>query len=196
MKIQSVNKEKFVTTEWSGGTTTEYFIYPEGSSYKDRRFAARISSAVMEVEYSCFTELAGVTRYLAPLSDEVKLKIDGEEVNLDPYEIIKFSGSDKVESFGTCRDFNLMLKGINGSMDCVHATKSGVNIKTPHNMIVAVYSYKPASLLLSNGRIYELDENALFLLYNENEKKEETFKISSDVNSSVLVCKFEQCVSV
>ena len=57
MKIRSVNKDDFKTTRWSGGTTTEFFIYPTGADYQKRKFAARISSAVIEDEYSKFTEL-------------------------------------------------------------------------------------------------------------------------------------------
>ena len=151
MKIRSVNKDDFKTTRWSGGTTTEFFIYPPGADYQKRKFAARISSAVIEDEYSKFTELPGVTRYLALLSGETDLVANGEKIVLDPYEIVKFSGTDVVESYGTCRDFNLMLKGVNGSMDCVRVGNIQTDFYIPCNMMVVIYNCSDDNISITGG---------------------------------------------
>lgn len=200
MKIRSVNKDDFKTTRWSGGTTTEFFIYPPGADYQKRKFAARISSAVIEDEYSKFTELPGVTRYLALLSGETDLVANGEKIVLDPHEIVKFSGTDVVESYGTCRDFNLMLKGVNGSMDCVRVGNIQTDFYIPCNMMVVIYNCSDDNISITGGISNQnISPGALAVLSTENEKNEEIIKISSDVKgselSSLLVCEFEVCGS-
>ena len=200
MKIRSVNKDDFKTTRWSGGTTTEFFIYPPGADYQKRKFAARISSAVIEDEYSKFTELPGVTRYLALLSGETDLVANGEKIVLDPYEIVKFSGTDVVESYGTCRDFNLMLKGVNGSMDCVRVGNIQTDFYIPCNMMVVIYNCSDDNISITGGiSSHNISLGALAVLSTENEKNEEIIKISSDAKgsglSSLLVCEFEVCGS-
>lgn len=200
MKIRSVNKDEFKTTRWSGGTTTEFFIYPPGADYQKRKFAARISSAVIEDEYSKFTELPGVTRYLALLSGETDLVANGEKIVLDPYEIVKFSGTDVVESHGTCRDFNLMLKGVNGSMDCVRVGNIQTDFYIPCNMMVVIYNCSGDNISITGGTSDQnIAPGGLAVLSTENEKNEEIIKISSDVKgselSSLLVCEFEVCGS-
>ena len=30
-----IKEDDYITTEWSGGKTTQIFIYPEGSNYKE-----------------------------------------------------------------------------------------------------------------------------------------------------------------
>lgn len=200
MKIRSVNKDDFKTSRWSGGTTTEFFIYPPGADYQKRKFAARISSAVIEDEYSKFTELPGVTRYLALLSGETDLVANGEKIVLDPYEIVKFSGTDVVESYGTCRDFNLMLKGVNGSMDCVRVGNIQTDFYIPCNMMVVIYNCSGDNISITGGiSSQNISPGALAVLSTENEKNEEIIKISSDAKgsglSSLLVCEFEVCGS-
>ena len=200
MKIRSVNKDDFKTTRWSGGTTTEFFIYPPGADYQKRKFAARISSAVIEDEYSKFTELPGVTRYLALLSGETDLVANGEKIVLDPHEIVKFSGTDVVESYGTCRDFNLMLKGVNGSMDCVRVGNIQTDFYIPCNMMVVIYNCSDDNISITGGiSSQNISPGALAVLSTENEKNEEIIKISSDAKgsglSSLLVCEFEVCGS-
>ena len=63
---------------WSGGTTTELFIYPEGATYEDRNFKFRLSIATVESETSEFTPLAGVKRTLMLLHGELTLKHEGQ----------------------------------------------------------------------------------------------------------------------
>ncbi len=40
------------TSKWSGGDTTELLMYPSESSYKNRDFEYRLSTAKVEVESS------------------------------------------------------------------------------------------------------------------------------------------------
>ena len=43
MKIRHLTAGDFRTSTWSGGTTTELFLYPENGSYAQREFLFRIS---------------------------------------------------------------------------------------------------------------------------------------------------------
>ena len=55
--IKTIELKDMNTSYWSGGTTTEIFIMPEGASYKDRDFLFRISTARVEKPESDFTLL-------------------------------------------------------------------------------------------------------------------------------------------
>lgn len=106
---------------WSGGTTTELAIYPEGASYGDRNFLWRLSSANVELEESTFTSLPEVWRYIMVLEGEMDLDHPGHhKTHLKPYEQDSFSGEWLTRSKGRVRDFNLMLKeGYRGSIEAI-----------------------------------------------------------------------------
>ena len=62
------NAEQKVS-EWSGGTTTELYLYPPDGSYRERRFKVRLSTAVCRDETSVFTKLSDTKRILMVLED-------------------------------------------------------------------------------------------------------------------------------
>lgn len=118
MKIMHLHPQDFVTTQWSGGTTTQLFIWPEGADYGRREFSVRISSAVVALEESDFTPLAGVLRYITPLVGGFTLTHPGKApVAMAPLDApYRFSGEEPTHCVGTATDFNLMLKGVDGQM--------------------------------------------------------------------------------
>lgn len=98
------------TSLWSGGKTTEIFIYPETAEYAQRDFACRISTATVEVETSTFTPLPNVERHLLILEGEMRLKHDeGQWITLQPYVSHSFNGGQHTVSEGKVRDFNVMV---------------------------------------------------------------------------------------
>lgn len=110
-------RERFTTTAWSGGETTELCILPRGASYALRDFHMRISMATVALAHSVFTNLPGVARYISPLEGAFILRIDDRApVVLHPGEILGFDGGAHVECEGYGRDLNLMLRGRAGSM--------------------------------------------------------------------------------
>ncbi len=119
MKIRHLHTENFKTSAWSGGTTTELYLYPEQGSYADRNFKFRISSATVELEESDFTPLPGVERYITPLDGAFVLTHPG----VAPVELPAlaapycFSGEVPTHCVGRATDFNLMLKGCRGKME-------------------------------------------------------------------------------
>ncbi|KUO67551.1 MAG: hypothetical protein APF83_09270 [Lutibacter sp. BRH_c52] len=112
MNIDIYKAEDFKTTKWSGGSTTELFIYPSTANYASRNFDFRISSATVEIENSDFTILPGVSRQLMVLKGSLILSHKNHhEMQLNKREIDCFDGSWETSAVGTCVDFNLMTKG-------------------------------------------------------------------------------------
>ena len=106
-----LSADDYRRTAWSGGTTTELAIHPDGAEYGERNFLWRISSASVDVKESAFTDLPAYERWICPLSGEMILSHNGgEEICLHPYEIHFFHGADRTLSRGLCTDFNLMLR--------------------------------------------------------------------------------------
>ena len=119
MKILHLTEKDYKTSVWSGGTTTELFIWPESADYGKREFSFRISSATVELEESDFTPLSGVTRYITPLTGGFTLTHPGKAaVVMGPVDApYRFSGEEATHCVGRATDFNLMLKGVEGKME-------------------------------------------------------------------------------
>lgn len=140
-RIEILPEDIFKTSAWSGGVTTELFIWPEGSSYSERRFSARISTAVCELPESRFTPLPGVTRFLTPLCPGFELTVNGVETPLPHGSVLRFSGEDEVACRGSGRDLNLMLKGAEGEM----RIESGVFTVEP-GLLAFAYAESPSAI--------------------------------------------------
>jgi uncharacterized protein len=109
MNFEIIRASDTKTSAWSGGTTREIYIYPEGSEFKKLNFDFRLSIATVEVEESIFTSLSGVNRTLMVLEGEIKLiHEDHHETHLHQFEQDSFKGDWKTKSVGKVTDFNLM----------------------------------------------------------------------------------------
>lgn len=119
MQIKMYQKEDYPVSNWSGGKTTQLFIYPENSEYAKRNFLFRISSATVDCERSEFTSLPGVDRVILPLKGSLHLFYEGYgEKVLAPYEQDRFDGGWNTVSVGKATDFNLMLReGTKGEVE-------------------------------------------------------------------------------
>ena len=129
MIIRHLTAADFRTSAWSGGTTTELFLYPEGGSYAARNFLFRISSATVDLEESDFTALPGVERYITPLQGSFTLTHPGTSpVELPPLAPpYRFPGDIPTHCVGKATDFNLMLKGCQGVMQ-LHRCSAPIRI--------------------------------------------------------------------
>lgn len=98
------------TTNWSGGRTTELWIWPENANFADRQFDCRISTAIVEIEESTFTPFPGFLRHLMILEGKLALQHNGgSQIDLEPFQVDVFDGADETTSKGCVRDFNVML---------------------------------------------------------------------------------------
>lgn len=123
--INLIKDEDFIATNWSGGKTTQIYIYPEDAKYKDLNFKFRISSATVELEKSEFTKLENVSRFITPLDNTLKLTHDHKNyIELKPFQVYAFDGGLDTTSYGIAKDFNLMLtNGAKGNLTSIHINK-------------------------------------------------------------------------
>ncbi len=118
MKI--VRKVQVLPSEWKGGKTYEYVIFPADSAYVNRNFDFRISSASIEQIPSDFTQFVGYQRYLIMLDGELNVLHNEKERVFECNTLFKFDSNDCVRSFSLGNDFNLMLKdGIDAQVEVV-----------------------------------------------------------------------------
>lgn len=112
MKTAILSPQHFLTSKWSGGSSTQLYIFPANTSYAERNFELRISTAKVEVEESTFTPLPGIDRKLMILEGEINITHEGHySKHLKPFEVDTFSGDWKTKAKGTCTDFNVMTTG-------------------------------------------------------------------------------------
>ena len=180
--------EDYKTSAWSGGTTTELFLYPPEAEYKAGDFQVRISSATVELAKSEFTNLPGVKRYLMTLEGNLDM-IHGvnTKVSLKPYEVDAFDGGIPTVSYGKVRDFNLMLKnGADGEMEGVILAEEESRSLTPEeNNKLAVYVGK-GEILVGKTRV---KEGELLLLDDWKEAIE--LKNAVQAETKLGICKMK-----
>lgn len=118
MRILHLTQKDYKTSTWSGGTTTELFIWPKNADYGKREFSFRVSSAAVELAESDFTPLMGVERWITPVTGGFTLTHPGKApVVMSPLDTpYRFSGEEDTHCVGCAADFNLMLKGVGGKM--------------------------------------------------------------------------------
>lgn len=174
--INIITKEQQKTSTWAGGTTTQFAIYPEASSYANRDFLWRLSSAVVELKESNFTWLPGFDRHLMVLEGELKLVYsEHHSVILMQYEQDSFKGCFDTVSFGRARDFNLMLKeGVKGRLEhYISAVGQRFNFNLEKECqkqgFFACYCYKGHISIEAMGKFEALSEGDFLLIsYNDS----------------------------
>lgn len=136
--MKSIRKDEHKTSNWSGGTTTQLYIYPENACYDKRDFLFRISSAKVEVEESVFTHLPGINREIMIIDGELQLEHEGYyDINLSRFDKDRFSGDWTTKSYGKVTDFNLMMnEGCDGNLEYIEVKKDSIaNIELYKNEI-------------------------------------------------------------
>ena len=99
MEWRHFTRAQYVTTDWSGGTTTQLAIAPEEAVYAERDFLWRLSSAQVELEHSDFTPLPDYNRLISVLKGELELKIgQGERGALEVCTVRGFDGGVPVSA--------------------------------------------------------------------------------------------------
>jgi environmental stress-induced protein Ves len=107
MQLIPIHHQK--VSNWSGGTTTELYIYPLYADVKNQDFEFRISTAKVLTENSVFTFFPGFHRRLAILEGKLKMQFDdAEPVVLGEYEQVYFQGDWSTSAEGIVTDFNVI----------------------------------------------------------------------------------------
>lgn len=180
-KVKIIKKQGQKVSKWSGGITNQLYIYPENSSYVDRDFKWRISSATVETEESTFTKLPNIQRQIMLIDGELLLKHKNHyEKKLNKFEVDSFSGDWNTTSYGNATDFNLMTnKDCIGDLRFINV-KSELHIKPTMNLNSGSYRYEfncfyslngNFKIKLENGNILEVEQGDLAII-----KFKESFK--------------------
>ena len=168
MKLRIIKASQFKSNPWTGGTTSELFIYPETAQYKKSDFAFRLSTATIETSPSIFTPLAGINRSLLALKGTMTLSHKRHHTKKqDQFAIDYFDGGWETKSVGTCIAFNLMTRGsTRGDISGFSIEKGEI---TPYEIpkectSFFVYSHSGNSVIQHNGTSYRLQTGDLLVL--------------------------------
>ena len=138
MAYKIISSDSYIVSDWTGGTTTELFIYPSTGNFRSGDFQVRCSIATVNVDESIFTSLKGVSRTLMVLKGNIELHHEGHHTSkLKPFEQDSFDGGWKTTSYGKVTDFNLMTKDINTS-SLTYSTDEKVEI-TGNNQLEFIH---------------------------------------------------------
>lgn len=189
--IRIVRKTDFKTTEWSGGKTSEIFIWPVDGNYTEREFDWRLSSATVDVPESDFTSLEGFDRYISVLEGELDLTHeDGVSHIVSGQKVYHFSGGIKTHSVGKARDFNLIYKT---GMDCEMGRKSldsGQNLllEVPKCGFLGVFIVSgTADVVCGNSEYFGIVENNF--LFVDSLDDEKIMDIYAEKTVDLIICK-------
>lgn len=195
--IKAIKKGELVTSDWSGGTTTQLYIYPEGSIYNKRDFKWRISSANVELNESEFTKLPNIKRKIMILDGKLLLEHKGHHnIKLNKFEQDSFLGDWNTRSFGKVIDFNLMLN-IDSVGDIEHIQLNNCRELSYVSSNKEYYNIAQ-TLYCLNGNIKILVNNDEEVILNDKDlavvkyKSKENLKIEliniNEVSSDIIRC--------
>lgn len=184
MDVIIIKKEDVIISNWSGGDSRQYFIYPPNSDYSARDFDIRISLATSTLgEESEYTKLDNYTRYLVMLEGKCLVKHkEHHEIMMHPYqEIDVFDGGWESSGKGKMVDFNMMLsKGLEGEMSVID---KDMVIKPRFSWRALFCGFGEAEIELSTGESYRISEYDLIVFNNISEDVK--FKVK--LNDSKLI---------
>lgn len=158
--MQIISKESLEVNKWSGGTTTELYIYPEDASYASRQFDFRISTATVETETSEFTALPGFTRLIMSLDKPLDLWHDDQHIHLNTFDVDRFDGGCHTVSKGQVTDFNLMFNNLYAG-DILYTNEGTYQsdqsfVYALDNMKVSGFDLKQGDFLVAGNQSFEL----------------------------------------
>ena len=188
MKIEVIRKEENIVSNWSGGSTSQLYIFPKNSTLQERDFDFRISSAIVEVEESEFTSFVGYDRLLMVLNGELEIVHENQySKTLKQFEIDSFSGDWKTSSKGKIVDFNLILKrGIKGSFRYIDFRRDRLHFRDRSRPVPKMQSVRIIGYYVISGKMeiivnqdhYLVSEGELIMIENRGEK--DSFDLKGD----------------
>ncbi|HEX3025679.1 MAG TPA: HutD family protein [Clostridia bacterium] len=172
------------TAKWSGGTTTELYIYPRTADYKNRDFLFRLSSATVDDAVSSFTKLDGYDRTLILLSGSLRLVHKNiREATLGQYDKDCFYGGYETTGYGSgVTDFNLMAKeGCPAKAELCRMPAVGrmpVSVDRETHAIIGFYALSGDIRINCGGEKWKLADKDFFTVEKESGEKLEIEALS------------------
>jgi environmental stress-induced protein Ves len=79
MKHKVIHAADVIRKRWSGGISSQYYIYPEGADRSTGEYAFIVTSATVELEESTFSDYTGFDRVIMSLTEAYDLTHDDKE---------------------------------------------------------------------------------------------------------------------
>ena len=174
--MEVIKLSEVAAKKWSGGTTSELFIYPKGSSFSEGSFELRISIATVELDETTFTPLSNTLRTLLVLEGNQLLRHQGAHTSdLTAFQQDTFSGDWTTFCSGKSTNFNVMTMSGKSAKVAVRNFQAGEiwDLKIP-DRIRFIFLWKGKALLESK----ELNEQEGIAVQNQSQI---TFKIPSKI---------------
>jgi environmental stress-induced protein Ves len=192
MKIEKISFSELKVSEWSGGTTSEYFIYPNDSSVQAQNFDFRISTASIEIKASNFTQFLNHNRILLILEGETEITHKYKySKQLKKFDIEYFSGNYHTSSLseGKVKDFNLIydakysakVEVINRELNFLHSIQQ--------NQWMFILNYNGELEVQYLNEFYTIESDEMLILYNENIQQEFYLKGNAQLVMSTIQLK-------
>ncbi len=187
MEYTIIDSVHFHPILWSGGTTTELFIFPTAADYQQRNFQFRLSTAKVETERSDFTLLTGISRKLMVLSGQITLSHEDHfSRRLNKFDADEFKGEWKTSSIGKCTDFNLMTTGKTSGELTAIAINKGQNVKREIKSKCDwffIYIYTGNASIGADNKIISINKGDLLVINNLTTRN---FEITGIENSELV----------
>lgn len=172
-------------TNWSGGTSSEVYIWPETAEYGKRDFLFRVSTAAADTdEISPYTDLPGVERHLLMLKGTAEVVHKNRySMYLTPYgEVDTFDGGWETYAKGRVRDFNLMTRdGCKGSLSVLERdTEISLDEDVTHALLFCGEGTANVSDSQNPGMILKAEDTLLL-------RSVRNFRISLSENSRLVL---------
>ncbi len=189
MQHHYIPKEQQETGRWTGGTTTQLFIFPNESEYKKLSFLFRISSARVEQQKSVFTTLKGIGRHLMILDGQMHITHrHHHQKSMQPFETDFFMGDWETTAEGCVTDFNLMLApGVTGKIDHLQIKNNCAHtIDAADWDFVAIYAWKGS--IESDNQDINLHPSD-FIIFDLRENRS-SIRLRAASDETTLICSF------
>lgn len=190
MNLKIRKTTEFNTINWTGGTSTQLYIYPPTSDYQQKNFDFRVSTATVEVERSDFTSLPGISRKLMILDGAIDIKHENRySKKLGKFDTDRFEGDWKTSSIGKCIDFNLMMRGnTTGEISALSIEKNQI-VNQPlekETDFLILYVFSGDITINMKKEIHHLPQGSLFVI---NERPLPILQINGNEISELILTK-------
>lgn len=181
-------------SSWSGGKTTQLFIYPQNSNYSKRDFDIRISTAQINVAESTFTKLPGIQRKLMILNGNLEIIHKNKYKKcLNKFDSDNFIGNWDTTSKGIVTDFNVMTtEKYNSSLLATQLKSDNILLQNIDKQFFfhIIYLLKGELSVKTNSSQQKLNERDVMIFNNYISFKRTTIKAVFDSEIiSTTICK-------
>ncbi|MGO3732359.1 MAG: HutD family protein [Vagococcus sp.] len=192
MNVTIISETDYLVSNWSGGKTTEVFLYPPTGKYQVGAFDFRISSADVLLEESTFSQLPGYQRVIMSLDKPLLLthqEKNGRRIqHLAPYEPDFFSGDDETMSVGTCTDFNLIYSPLyKGDMKALSKGECRFILQKTWYFYYALEAVEIELILQNNRQQITLTKKECLMIHDVTEECNIRITESSNDDQPVLI---------